>query len=116
MGNEQSGEIECVDVKESEQKLVTCPHCYDTTATYRGRMVLGGMEDLLKYPKSLTKYWDTKLRVEKGNYVLAFVGCDTCISPSSEGHFEHVENGWFDDLFIEDTYKPIKCVSISSSH
>jgi len=108
MGQDQSIDDIEFSHEDGEQKTqagpLMCPHCQDKVAKYRCKMIIDDMSKVMRY-QELVEYWDTRLREEKGEYILAFVGCESCMSETSKPYFTYITDGWTDGLFIEDEYE-----------
>ncbi len=92
---------------EKQPQKVTCPHCMTTVATYRCKMILDDMSEILKY-KDLVLFWDTQLRARKGTYIVIYIGCETCMTDAAKPSFTHFQGGWDDAFFVEDSYEMAK--------
>ncbi len=92
---------------EKQPKKVMCPHCMVTMATYRCKMMLDDMSGILQY-KDLGPIWDTQLRAQKGIYIVVYIACETCMTEQAKPCFTHLEDGWEDAFFVEDTYEMAK--------
>lgn len=118
MGQEQSieneGECQKLDIQRSEddcpneqpQKMI-CSNCKDSIATYRGKIVSDESDIVMKH-LDIIDYWDLRIREEKGQYIVIYVGCDGCMKDEDKVHFTYVKEGWNEKLFVEDEYELVK--------
>jgi len=87
----------------SPTKKVMCDNC-DSPATYRCKMKVGDLTKVRDY-SYLMDYWVPQTRIVRGEYIVAYVGCDKCISESVKSVFTHKPEGWYEAVCMEDDYE-----------
>lgn len=110
MGQDQSVEAEYQDtisVKQEKPQKVKCPHCEDQIATYRCKILSENSSTVMK-ETDLIDFWDMRIREEQGEYIIVYLACNKCIIPEVKPYFTHHKKGWWDKIFVEDTYELIK--------
>lgn len=84
-------------------KRVLCDNC-DLPATYRCKMKCEDLSDVHKYP-DIIDYWVPLTRIVQGKYIVAYMGCDTCIEENVKSVFIHKPEGWTETICMEDDYE-----------
>lgn len=85
-----------------ERKTI-CDTC-DLQATYRCKMRVKDLSKVRDYPY-LMDYWVPQTRTIGGKYIVAYVGCDKCMSDTVKDIFTHKPEGWSESICMEDDYE-----------
>lgn len=85
---------------------VLCEDC-DAPATYRCKIRVDDLAKVRNYPK-LMDYWIPQTRVVRGDYIVAYVGCEGCVTEEVKSIFTYKPEGWMETICMEDDYEDAK--------